>query len=311
MRKRLLKKARSWMYQIQDLDKADAPSKLKATSYDILVLEPTRTVKGSEDFNTRAMISRLRIKPDGKRRLILAYIDIGEAEDYRTYWHNNWRAPSKGKRGYPSFIIARDPDGWSGNYPVAYWDKRWKKIWLGRKGLVSLLAKDGFDGIYLDWIEAYDDEKVIAAARKARVNPAKEMIKFIKELRLSGQRTISDFLVVAQNAPYLLDRDKQYAKVIDALAVEDTWFRGEADSDWSDPAGGDIANDNSDDWSTRDLIEQYRKYQEAGLPVFSVDYCLKKENANKVYRQAYELGLIPLVTRVSLSKITQTPPFKF
>lgn len=310
-RKEQLKKARTWMYQIQDLERKGAIRALSKTNYDFLVLDPTRTVKGSEEFDTKGMIKQLRTKPNGKRRIVLAYIDIGEAEDYRTYWHKNWRPPTDGKQGRPNFLITSDPDGWSGNYPVAYWDKRWKEIWLGRKGLIQSLAKDGFDGVYLDWVEAYDDEKVVAAARKEQVSPAREMVKFIKALKNSGHQVVSDFLVVAQNAPYLLNEDKQYSKIIDALAVEDTWFRGEADAGWDDPNGGDIPNSNVGPWSTTALIKQYRKYQKSGLPVFSVDYCLKKANAVRVYDKAYTAGLIPLVTRVSLSKITQTPPPKF
>ncbi|TET53591.1 MAG: glycoside hydrolase, end-alpha-1,4-polygalactosaminidase [Actinobacteria bacterium] len=295
------------MYQIQDLDREGAIQALEKTDYPLLVLEPTNTSKGSEDFDLLKMIKKLRKTPDGKRRLLLAYIDIGEAEDYRTYWKESWQAPTESKRGKPDFIITADPDGWSGNYPVAYWDERWKDIWLGEDGLIRDLAEAGFDGIYLDWVEAYDDEKVIEAAQEDGLKPAKEMINFIKELKESGRQVVPDFLVVAQNAPYLLDEDPKYSKVIDALAMEDTWFQGEADADWDDPAGGDIKNYYKDGWTTDALLEQYKKYSSAGLPVFSVDYCLKKENAEMVYRQAKKHGLRPLVTRVSLSKQTTTP----
>ena len=49
-------------------------------------------------------------------------------------------------------------------------------------------------------------------------------------------------------------------------------------------------------------------YQSLGLPVFSVDYCISLENASFVYEKARESGLRPLVTRVSLSRLTETPP---
>ncbi|MCP5071116.1 MAG: cellulase family glycosylhydrolase, partial [bacterium] len=51
-----------------------------------------------------------------------------------------------------------------------------------------------------------------------------------------------------------------------------------------------------------------RKYLDRGLPVFSVDYCIKKENAALVYARARDAGLRPLVTRVSLARMTETPP---
>ncbi|MBI4864513.1 MAG: hypothetical protein HY815_30285 [Candidatus Riflebacteria bacterium] len=50
------------------------------------------------------------------------------------------------------------------NYPVAYWRHPWQSIWLGGKGTVQALARLGFDGVYLDWAEAYDDPQVCAAA---------------------------------------------------------------------------------------------------------------------------------------------------
>ena len=307
----MLDEAKAWMYQIQGLDEDGAVSKLAATDYPLLVVEPTRTNTGSEDFDTKNMVRRLHETDDGKRRLVLAYIDIGEAEDYRTYWQSSWEPPTEDEPGKPDFIITTDPDGWSGNYPVAYWDKRWQNIWLGSNGLAASLAKDGFDGIYLDWVEAYDDERIIEVAEKQGLDAADEMIEFIKELKDAGQRITKDFLVVSQNAAYLLDENASYADVIDALAVEDTWFSGESDIGWDNSKGGDIANDNKDAWATRSLLRQYKKYLDKNIPVFSVDYALKENNAVQVYTDAREAELRPLVTRVSLSKLTTTPPDKF
>lgn len=307
-RSKLLKNAKTFMYQIQDLERKGAIEALAKTEYQLLILEPTRTIKGSQDFNTKGMIKRLRKTPDGKRRLVLAYVDIGEAEDYRTYWNKDWVAPKKEKPGYPDYILTVDPDGWSGNYPVAYWDKRWKDIWIGKKGLIQSLSKDGFDGIYLDWVEAYDDENVVKKARTDKVNPAIEMVKFIRELKKSGRVVHKDFQVVSQNAPYLLNEVPGYYKVIDAVSMEDTWFRGEADASWNSPNGGDIPNRSNDEWSTSNLIRQYSKYLKRGIPVFTVDYCLKKKNADKVYKESRKRGFRPLVTRVELSRLTTTPP---
>jgi cysteinyl-tRNA synthetase len=262
-----------------------------------------------EDFDTRGMVRTLQTRPDGSRRLVVAYVDIGEAEDYRVYWQDDWRPPTSDEPGDPDFIVTADPDGWSGNYPVAFWDPRWQRLWLGASGLVASLARDGFDGVYLDWVEAYDDETVAEVAEEQGVDPAGEMIQFIGDIRQAGQSVIPDFLVIAQNAPYLLDEDPDaYSQVIDALAVEDTWFSGEGDADWDDPEGGDQPNTDPEEWSTAGRLQQYRKYLARGLPVFSVDYCLKQSNADFVYQQARQSGLRPLVTRVALSRLTTTPP---
>ena len=96
-----LQNAETWMYQIQDLDEPGAISALAETDYPLLVLEPTYTNDGDEDFDVEAMLETLRYTPQGVRRLLIAYIDIGEAEDYRYYWKRRWRAPTENRRGRP------------------------------------------------------------------------------------------------------------------------------------------------------------------------------------------------------------------
>ena len=148
-----------------------------------------------------------------------------------------------------------------------------------------------------------------AAAEKAGVSPEDAMISFVEKLGEAGRAIDPDFLIVAQNAIYLIDADPdRYAKAIDALAVEDTWFHGWGDSDWDDPDGGDQRDRYEAEYSTSARLAQILRYQKAGLPVFSADYSLKKDNAAKVYSEAQNRGFIPLVTRVSLSKLTETPP---
>jgi len=44
------------------------------------------------------------------------------------------------------------------------------------------------------------------------------------------------------------------------------------------------------------------------LPVFTVDYCVDPSNADAVYEQSADAGLVPLVPRVDVSQLTETPP---
>lgn len=304
----MLNGVKTWMYQIQALDEDGAVDALRNTEYDMFVIEPGHNFN---DFNydTVSIIHSLKYAPSGKKRLILAYIDIGQAEDYRDYWGADWVAPTSDSNGSPDFLVTVDPDGWSGNYPVAYWQSEWKDIWTDPSGIVAKLALFGFDGIYLDWVEAYDDTKVAAQALQDNVDAGEEMIQFIEEMRQAGENVTENFLVIPQNAPYLIDYDAQrYVSVIDALAVEDTWFHGAGDAEWDDPDAGDLHERHDDLWSTENRLLQYEKYLEQDLPVFSVDYCISTENAEQVYEDAASNDLIPLVTRVSLSRLTQTPP---
>ncbi|WP_164860818.1 caspase family protein [Parasedimentitalea marina] len=298
----------NWMFQLQDLDEDGAIEALAATEYDMLVIEAGYNFI-DWSYDTAQIIDRLKVKPDGSSRLLLAYVDIGQAEDYRNYWLDDWVAPTAHKRGHPDFMITIDPDGWSGNFPVAYWDNNWQSLWLGSSGIIADLARFGFDGVLLDWVEAYDDDRVREAAREAGVSPENSMITFIEKLGDAGKAIDPSFLVVAQNAIYLIDADPdRYTSAIDALAVEDTWFHGWGDSDWDDPDGGDQQDRHDDEYSTSARLVQIALYQKSGLPVFSVDYALNKNNVAKVYNEAIGHGLISLVTRVALSKLTETPP---
>ena len=259
------------------------------------------------------LVNKLKNKTNGDKRLLLAYIDIGQAENWRTYWGSGWIAPTATQPGDPNFLITIDPDGWEGNYPVAYWDTAWQNIWLKDNGLIKQIADYGFDGVYLDWVEAYDDEKVREYAATQSINTENEMMKFIENIRNTGKAVNPDFLIISQNAPYLIDANPNYyTSIIDALATEDTWFYGEGDADWNSSNAGDMEGGerHSGDYSTENRIEQNKKYLDYGVPVFTVDYCISQENADFVYNESRKNGFIPLVTRVALSEITETPPFQ-
>lgn len=387
-----LEAAETWMYQLSDLDEGNSVEALAETDYPMLVIEPGHNHRPCDDdfvpgdvgipeenrddacanvYDTADILDQLRTMPNGDERLLIAYIDIGQAEWYRNYWVEGWELPTETERGNPDFILAADPDGWLGNYVVIYWDDAWHDIWLGTEssdGIIPELAQLGFDGVYLDWVEAYDDERVQEAADDDGVDAAEEMVFFIEEIRNAGRAITPDFLVISQNATFLIDDCGDpgwYAEVIDALAAEDTWYYGNGSTEIWNAGDGDVgpydiserleceedlctvdieAPDNvcsdegataaclgeypvsgdlhggtrhicepgeegtSNCWSTENRLAAYERYMDRGLPVFTVDYCISDDKAREVYTTARGLGLRPLVTRVQLSQLTDTPP---
>ncbi len=72
-----------WGCQYQNID-LDAVAR---SDLDLIVLDPI--VEG--DRLQIAADSPLRRKPGGARRLVFAYLSVGEAESYRPYWQASWR----------------------------------------------------------------------------------------------------------------------------------------------------------------------------------------------------------------------------
>ena len=319
-----LGEVRFWGYQIQGLDRAGAVDALVGSLYDMLVLEPTRTDVESKDFDTQRMVARLKetMASDGvHRKLIIAYVDVGEAEDWRWYW--TWsKEPEEAQvpeevdlpDDWPDFIVARDPDGWVGNYPVAYWDPRWKDIIIygrdyapsGRRDYASAIDEllvDGFDGIYLDWVEGFENLHVAEAAAAEGLDAAEEMIDFIGEIRAYARERNPGFLVIQQNAAALIDGRPELLEHIDAIAQEGVWYDGVAGDDWDDVEGYFF--------NEPDLTNEYLgfldRYLAAGVPVFICEYALAG-NADSAYARAQVQGYVPYVTRRSLSRLTDTLP---
>ncbi|MBN1346914.1 MAG: endo alpha-1,4 polygalactosaminidase [Phycisphaerae bacterium] len=317
-----LGKVKFWAYQIQGLDAPGAVDALAASRYDLLVLEPTRTdwsSSGTRDFGTKAMTTRLKAGAgsDGVyRKRVIAYINIGEAEDWRWYWKwsTSWTSGQARPADWPSYILVQDPDGWAGDYPVAYWQPAWKDLVIygnnqdsaphgDYASILDEVIRDGFDGVYLDWVEGYEDDDVAAAAKKAGLDPAAEMIKFISEIREYARQRYPGFLVIQQNAAALIDGRPELLASIDGIAQEAVWFDGEASDDWNDPGGHDLASDAS---LTADYISYLDRYLNAGVPVFNCEYALGK--ASNAYAQSLAKGYVAYCTRISLGRLTTTPP---
>jgi len=310
-----------WAYQLQGISEAGAVDALASSHYDMLVLEPTRTDWSSDDksFDTRGMVTRLKGSgaSDGvHRKLIIAYIDIGEAEDWRWYWtwSKDWDCVGDPPAVWPDYILTCDPDGWTGNYPVAYWDEDWKDVVITGQhqgsdperdydSVIDEVIKDGFDGIYLDWVEGFENDAVVAAAQAAGKDPAVEMIVFIQEMRDYAAVRDADFFIIQQNAAALSDGHAELFTVIDAIAQEAIWYDGDATDEWDDPDGYDWPNEPS-------LVNYYigylDGYLDVGVPVFDCEYALSY--AATAYANAIDRGYVPYATRRSLSRLTTTPP---
>jgi cysteinyl-tRNA synthetase, unknown class len=206
---RALAAAKSWGYQLQKID----PDVLAAAPYDVLVIDYSRD--GSDDRAlTAADVRRLKVRPDGGQRIVLAYLSIGEAEKYRYYWQPDWET---GGALAPPWL-AEPNKRYLTNFPVRYWHADWQAIvFRGPNSYLGRILNAGFDGIYLDRVDVHEEfEKENPAA-------AEQMIAFVKALAAHARSLKPGFLIVPQNGEELLE-EAGYRAAIDGIAKEDLLF---------------------------------------------------------------------------------------
>ncbi|MBU1700997.1 MAG: endo alpha-1,4 polygalactosaminidase, partial [Candidatus Eisenbacteria bacterium] len=144
-----LQAAKNFLYLLDGSSFADRQTYLAAlaqTDYDILIIDAFY----EDSALTSGEIEPLRMKHSGGSRLVIAYMSIGEAEDYRYYWQTDWAQHP------PAWLAEENPD-WPGNYKVKYWEDEWQEIICGQSGsYLQKILSAGFDGAYLDLIDAYE-----------------------------------------------------------------------------------------------------------------------------------------------------------
>ncbi len=225
----------SWGYQLQNLDIASAA----ASSVDLLVIDPT--LDGSDDtLLTPADLARLERKPGGGRRLVLAYLSIGEAESYRPYWDKSW------KRNKPDWLLGENPD-WKENYAVCFWKPGWQALMCGSpEASLDRIIAAGFDGVYLDKCDVFEDlKRRYKTEAKTRPDIEGDMVAFIARLSSYAKALKPGFVVVMQNAEQLLERADLRA-VLDGIAKEELVYGCDGVEKLNKPVDFDDTRENLD-----------------------------------------------------------------
>jgi len=144
-----LSAAKNFLYLINPEnfpDKSNFIQAIAATNYDLLIIDFFL----NDSAFTSQEIDQLSIKANGGTRLVICYLSIGEAEDYRYYWQSSW------KRNRPDWLEPENPD-WPGNYKVKYWHPEWQKIIFGQSdSYLDRIVGAGFDGVYLDIVDGFE-----------------------------------------------------------------------------------------------------------------------------------------------------------
>ena len=208
-RPNVFENARTWAFQLKNLDAANQ-ARLAASPYDVIIIDSEDDSSGGERPLTREEVEAMKKKPDGSRRLVIAYLSVGEAESYRSYWKPEWT------RKKPSWV-GKENKQWKENFLVKYWDPTWQHIIFGEpQAFADRIVDQGFDGFYIDRADAYYYFGDNADARQ-------KMRDFIIKLTNYIRSRKPDAGILVQNAEELLD-NKAYIEAIDGIAKEDLFY---------------------------------------------------------------------------------------
>jgi cysteinyl-tRNA synthetase len=257
-----------FLYQLQRAH----PDRIGETAFDLVVVSFSATGSSPE------VIPALKNSP-GDPKIVLCYMSIGQAERYRWYYQPDW-----GKNP-PEWMGEPDPvwgDRW-----VKYWHPEWQSIIYGSpESYLDKIIEMGFDGVYLDRVDAYwyyQDQ--------GRETAAREMVDFVLDFTEYARKKKIGFGVFPQNAEELGILFPEFMDAMTGMGVEDLYY-GNPQEHQPSPA----------DWTAeREAILD--QWVAAGKLVLTIDYSGHPEQIADAYARALEHGYVPYVTDRSLGRL--------
>ena len=269
----------TWHYQLDRIE--ESLPQLAANTADMLVIDHAKS-SGKVPLS-REDVARLKVRPDGTKRLVIAYMSIGEAEEFRFYWDPKWKSET------PDWL-GEENCAWPQAHRVRFWMDDWKAIsFKGSDAFLKRIVGAGFDGVYLDRVDIYE------GFTASRPEVRREMVSFVAELSETARRLNPEFIVIAQNAEDLLT-ERDYRRAIDGIAKESLLYGASATGQRN--SAKDIA------WSKSrlKLLAHDRK------GVFNVEYLVKYPQIVTVRRELNALGFVPTFPTRSLDGDEPTLP---
>lgn len=181
------------------------PDPVTASRFDILIVDPDET--------TPSLLSQY--KELGKT--VLAYVNVGYAENWRTYWNDT-----------QLHEIIHGETEYEGEYYVEYWNPTWFRI---ISKYVEAYLSNGYDGIYLDNIDAYIVLNETNYTWAQHINLRRSMIQLIANLSSYAKNLTKNHALVYVNiggALEDLDGGTILADYIDGYLREEVVFYSQA-----------------------------------------------------------------------------------
>ena len=267
-----------------------AVEKLAACGREWIVLDAAFS---SDEPWSRADLDAIRRPVPGRK--VIAYISIGEAEDYRPYWRKDWGTKKNLTAAAPAWLGAENP-AWKGNYRVKYWHAGWQRLTLAT---VDDAMTRGFDGVYLDIVDGFETfEQEGKEFIDDRVNPEtkqsyrRDMVDWVKAIAARAQKKTPAALVIPQNGSQLLAHT-DFLTAISGIGIEDLFTEG---------------NKLQPKSHTQEILVHLKKMAAAGKPMLLIEYPKTDARKDIVRRQAKENGLTWLITDRQLKTLGESGP---
>ena len=234
-----------------------SPLLLAASQYDLVIVDPDYGSRGEpwtiEDLH--------RIAESGKK--LVAYLSVGEAEEWRDYWNSSWY------ENPPEWLGPENPE-WPGCYRVKYWYPEWKQI---LKDEVDKIAGLGFEGLLLDTVDTCEfwEEQGVE-------NATEEMVDLVIELSSYAGALMEHPLII----PNLGGKVEivEYRGFMDAISGamrEDVFY---SDDQLVDPS------------ETQYVVSYLEQVVQAGKFVLILDYLWTEENVEDFYQKCEQHGFV-------------------
>ena len=275
---------------------ADAFAKSKAIAVERLIECKRDWIVLDAHFDSetpweRADLDAIRSGHAGRK--VVAYISIGEAEDYRPYWRKEWGSQGKLTAAAPAWLGAENPE-WKGNYRVKYWNTEWQKLMLA--AIDDAMAR-GFDGVYLDIVDGFETfEQDGNDFIDDRVNPEtkqsyrRDMVDWVKAIAARARAKNPAALVIPQNGSQLVTH-ADFLEAISAIGIEDLFTNGNKVQPKS---------------HTNEVLGHLKKLSAAKKPTLLIEYPKTAERQALSKKLAAENGLVWLVTDRQLKTLGES-----
>jgi cysteinyl-tRNA synthetase len=262
--------AGSWLYQLTGYED-DALDAIAAAPQPTVVIDLARD--GGEGYWTAEEIDALHLA--GKT--VYAYFSMGSIETYR-----------------PEYDAVADTDlvlnqwgDWPDEYFVKYWDQRWWDLVMQPR--LDQADAAGFDGVYLDVPNAYEEIDLALVPGETRESLAQKMADLVIAAdRYAGGSTDADLQLLPQNSPELREFPG-YLDAIDGIGIEDLYFL-----DTDIPC--------TEEWCAENL-EHTRAIRDAGKLILAVDYASDPANKAAACAHYAEEGFTGAVAGVDLDTV--------